>query len=61
MKTSVTPALLALAVMWVLAACTHRVAVEPITINMNVKIEHEIKVKVENDLEDLFQEDDQIF
>jgi len=27
---------------------------KPITINLNVKIEHEIRVKVEKDLEDLF-------
>ncbi len=48
-----------------LAGCTHRVAVEaprePITINMNVKIEHEIRVKVDRELEDLFAENEEIF
>ena len=34
---------------------------EPITINLNVKIEHEIKVKVENDLEEVFSEDSELF
>lgn len=45
-----------------LTACTHRVEVaakEPITINLNVKIEHEVKVKVEKDLEDLFNDESQ--
>ena len=41
--------------------CTHKVAVEPIEINMNIKIEHEIKVKVEKDLEDMFSSDDDLF
>lgn len=42
------------------SACTHKVEVaakEPITINLNVKIEHEVKVKVEKDLEDLFEDE----
>lgn len=34
---------------------------EPITINLNIKIEHEIRVKVEKDLEDLFSEDNGLF
>ena len=46
-------------------ACTPRVAVEapkePITINLNVKIEHEIRVKVDDELEDLFDEKEDIF
>jgi hypothetical protein len=56
-----------LAALWIasLAACTPTVALEapkePITINLNVKIEHEIRVKVDQDLEDLFDEDDDIF
>jgi hypothetical protein len=37
------------------AACTPKVVVEapkePITINMNIKIEHEIRVKVDKDLD----------
>ena len=55
------------AALWIvsLAACTPTVQVEapkePITINLNVKIEHEIRVKVDEDLENLFDEDDDIF
>ncbi len=55
------------AALWIasLAACSPKVRVEapkePITINLNVKIEHEIRVKVDEDLENLFDEDDDIF
>ena len=46
-------------------ACTPTVQVapptEPITINLNVKIEHEIVVKVDKDLDELFGEDDELF
>ena len=34
---------------------------EPITINLNVKIEHEIRVKVDEELDDLFDEDSELF
>lgn len=34
---------------------------EPIVINMNIKVEHEIKMNVDEDLEDLFDEDKEIF
>ncbi len=56
-----------LAALWIvsLAACTPKVQIEapkePITINLNIKIEHEIRVKVDEDLENLFDEDDGIF
>jgi hypothetical protein len=56
-----------LAVSWIaiFAACSPKVQVEapkePITINLNVKIEHEIRVKVDKDLETLFNEDEDIF
>ena len=47
------------------AACTPTVKVEapekPITINLNVKIEHEIRVKVDRELESLFEEDNGLF
>jgi hypothetical protein len=52
---------------WVLAvaACAPRIEVapptEPITINMNVKIEHEIRVRVERDLDALFAQQPGIF
>ena len=48
-----------------LAACTPRVALEapkePITINLNVKIDHEIRLKVEKDIDQLFTEDSELF
>ena len=34
---------------------------EPITINLNVKIEHEVRVKLEKDIDDLLSEDDELF
>lgn len=48
----------------ILSACTHKVQVEtkePITINLNVKIDHEIRVKVDKELDDLFSEDSELF
>lgn len=46
-------------------SCTPTVKVEPpdkpITINLNVKIEHEIRVKVDKELEDVFSEDSGLF
>ena len=45
--------------------CTPTAKVEapdkPITINLNVKIEHEIRVKVDRELDDLFKEDKGLF
>ena len=46
------------------AGCTPTVKVatdEPITINLNVNIKHEILVKVDEDLDDLFGEDSDLF
>ena len=47
------------------AACAPTVQVkapeEPITINLNVKIEHEIRVKVDQELDELFSEDSELF
>jgi hypothetical protein len=46
-------------------ACTPTVQIkapeEPITINLNVKIEHEIRVKVDRELDELFDEDSELF
>jgi hypothetical protein len=54
----------ALPVAW-LAACSPKVEVEapkePITINLNVKIEHEIRVKVDEELEDLIEDNEELF
>ena len=48
-----------------LAACTPRIEVaapeEPITINMNVKIEHEIQIKVDKDVETLLKSRSDLF
>ncbi|EDX90444.1 YnbE family lipoprotein [Alcanivorax sp. VBW004] len=50
---------------WLLAACTPTVALkapeDPITINLNVKIDHEIRLKVEKDIDQLFSEDSDLF
>jgi len=56
---------LALALLALAIGCTPRVEVappeEPIVINLNVKIEHEIRVKVDKDLENLFEENEELF
>jgi hypothetical protein len=48
-----------------LSGCQPRVAVEapkePIVINMNIKIEHEIKVQVDRELETLMANEKDIF
>lgn len=46
-----------------LAGCAVKVEApeKPITINLNVKIEHEIKVKVDRDLDELFSKDSKLF
>nr|WP_242524023.1 YnbE family lipoprotein [Microbulbifer salipaludis] len=47
------------------SGCTPTVAVqapsEPITVNLNVKIEHEIRVRVDKELDDLFEDKEGIF
>ena len=47
------------------AGCTPTVQVaapkEPIEINLNVKIEHEIRVQVDKELEGLFDSDSDVF
>ena len=56
-----TPLLLLLS----LAACSPTVKVEPsdkpITINLNVKIEHEIRVKVDKELDSILSDDSGLF
>jgi hypothetical protein len=56
---------LALALLALAIACTPKVEIappkEPIVINLNVKIEHEIRVKVDKDLENLFEENEELF
>ena len=45
--------------------CTPTVQVaapeKPITINMNVKIDHEVRVKVDKDLDEVISEDSDLF
>jgi len=56
--------LLSVLLVFVATACTPTVRVatdKPITINLNVKIEHEIKVKVDKELDDLFANDSELF
>ena len=47
------------------SACTPTVQLaapkEPITINLNVKIEHEIRVKVDKELDDVFASNSDLF
>ncbi len=49
----------------VLLNCTPRVEVavpeEPITVNLNVKIDHEVRVKVEKDLDNVFTDQSGLF
>lgn len=56
--------LLSSAVLMIAAGCTPTVKVatdEPITINLNVNIKHEILVKVDRELDDLFSDDSELF
>lgn len=47
------------------AGCTPRFGVEapkePITINLNVKIDHEVRVKVDKDLDQVISPDSELF
>lgn len=53
------------ALVTMLGACTPRVEVatpdKPITINLNVKIDHEIRLKVDKDLEQVLSNDSGLF
>ena len=57
--------LLSLMAFGLIAGCSPTVRVEapkePIEINLNVKIEHEIRVQVDKELEGLFDEDSDVF
>lgn len=63
MKTLIAVPVLAITTL--LAGCTPRIEVaapkEPITINMNVKIEHEIHIKVDKDVETLLKSRSDLF
>jgi len=51
--------------LWLFVGCAPTVKVEapdkPITINLNVKIEHEIRVKVDQELESILSDDSGLF
>ncbi len=57
--------LVMLGVLAAMGACTPRVEVmapdKPITINLNVKIDHEIRVKVDKDLDHVFSDKSGLF
>ncbi|ATG91607.1 YnbE family lipoprotein [Methylomonas koyamae] len=57
--------LLPVGAIWMLAGCSPSVKLEapdkPIEINMNVKIEHEIRLKVEKDVDDLISNQKGLF
>ncbi|EIK52098.1 hypothetical protein YO5_10200 [Stutzerimonas stutzeri TS44] len=63
MRAHHPPLLLALALL--ASACTPRVELavpdEPININLNVKIEHEIYIKVDKQLDSIINEDSGLF
>jgi protein involved in sex pheromone biosynthesis len=58
-------ACLSIAIVLLLSACNPTVEVkapeEPITINMNIKIEHEVRIKVDKELDDVFADDSGLF
>ena len=60
-----TIAVLGLMATGLLSGCVPRIEVaapkEPITINMNVKIEHEIRIKADKDIEDLLKSRSDLF
>ena len=58
-------ALLVSGSVWTMAGCTPRVEVvpsdKPITINLNVKIDHEIRIKIEKELQEALSEKNGLF
>mgnify|MGYP001605555491 CR=1 FL=1 len=64
-QAAVGSALIGAALLMPLAGCTPRIALEipkePITINLNVKIDHEIRLRVEKDIDKLLSDDSGLF
>lgn len=58
-------AIVVLGVLWAGEGCTPRVEVaasdKPITINLNVKIDHEIRVKVDKELDQVLSKNSGLF
>ena len=49
---------------FIFTGCTNKVEIstkDPIVINLNLKIDHEIKIKVDKELDDVFSDDSDIF
>ncbi len=65
MNTNLLTTLTGSVLMLALVGCQPTVKVappeEPITINLNVKVEHEIKVKIDKDLDELITKDSGLF
>ena len=66
MVDSMTKLILMISLLSILSAsCTPTIQVaapsEPITINLNVKIEHEIRIKVDKELDELFESEEDLF
>lgn len=55
------PALFGLALLGCQPTVRVQAPEKPITINLNIKIEQEIRIRVEKDVEDLLDTDDDIF
>ncbi|MEM7024390.1 MAG: YnbE family lipoprotein [Pseudomonadota bacterium] len=59
------PLTLLLGGLLLVAACEHKVQIEapkePIVINLNVKIEQVVRVKVEEDVDELFDTNEDLF
>jgi len=65
MKSEHCRALAVALVGWAALGCQPTVRVEaprePIVVNLNVKIEHEVRIKVEKEVETLFSENPELF
>ena len=65
MAASLRPTGLLVGALLALAACQHKVQIEapkePIVINLNVMIEQEVRVKVEDDVDQLLETNEDIF
>lgn len=65
MKITNLPGLAAVLSAYLLSGCVPRIEVatpkDPITINMNVKIEHEIHIKMNKDVENLLKNQSDLF
>ncbi|MGH7291285.1 MAG: YnbE family lipoprotein [Myxococcota bacterium] len=65
MSRAIRQTAFAILLLGLVAGCTPKVQLEapkePIVINMNIKIEHEVRIKVDKDLDDLMSDEKDIF